>query len=118
MVGILIFLIVIVMYNLNSFLQFLSSSFINTLAFTGFTLFFLSMYGILFLGIPLSFYRNRNPRILHCTEGLIYRRGKRTITMPWHEIESVSESHQAMHKISPIHVRYVYMAKNMHSVGI
>ena len=92
MVGLLIFLILIVMYNLNSLLQFLSSSFINTLAFIGFTLFFLSVFGLLLLWIPLSFYRNRNPRILHCTEGLIYRRGRRTIPMHWHEIESVSES--------------------------
>lgn len=92
LVGLLIFLIMTIMSNLDSFLQFLTSSFVNTLAFIGFILFFLSVYGLLFLGIPLSFYRNRNPSILHCTEGLIYRRGRRTITMYWQEIESVSES--------------------------
>lgn len=92
LVGLLIFFIMTVMYNLDSFLQFFSSSFINTLAFIGLILFFLSVYGLLFLGIPLSFYRNRNPYILHCTEGLIYHRGRLTITMHWQEIESVSES--------------------------
>jgi hypothetical protein len=92
MVWLLIFIIGPGMDNLNSFLQPLSSSFIDALEFIGFILFFLAAYGLLFLGIPLSIYRNRNPCILHCTEGLIYRRGGRTITLPWHEIESISES--------------------------
>jgi hypothetical protein len=92
MIGLLIFLILIAIYNLNSFMQFLSLSFINILAFIGFALFFLLMYGLLFIGIPLSFYRKRNPYILHCTEGLICNRGGRAITMHWDEIESVSES--------------------------
>lgn len=92
LIGLLAFTLAMFILNLDSFLQFFSASFVDFLISVGFTLFMLSGYTLLFLGIPYHFYRNRNPRILHCTEGLIYHRGKRTTTMRWDEIESVSQT--------------------------